>query len=276
MEDCKFCGQPAGFLRRQHADCAAHHDHGWAEMIRLAREAASGNATLDTLEARLSEIARSSFIPVSEVKKACVQAWEAVVEHFLDDGNLDAEEERHLVAFQDRLGLGQAELDSHGAFSKMVKGATLRDLMNGNLPQRVRVQGDLPFNFQKNEHLMWVFTGVDYLEDKMRTEYVGRSSGVSIRIAKGLYYRVGAFRGHPITKTERVHIDTGSLAVTNKHIYFAGPRKSLRVRHDKIVSFIPFSDGVGIVRDAATAKPQVFITGDGWFTYNLLANVSQL
>jgi len=276
LGECKFCGQPAGFLRRQHEECAAKYDHGWTEMLGLAREAASGHAPLGTLEAQLSEISSSSFIPASEIKRAYIQAWEAVVNHFLDDGNLDAEEERHLVAFQEQVGLTQAELDSNGAFSKVVKGATLRDLMNGNLPQRVLVQGGLPFNFQKNEQLIWVFRGVDYLEDKTKTQYVGRSSGVSIRIAKGVYYRVGTFRGQPITSTERVHIDTGLLAVTNKHIYFAGPQKSIRVRHDKIVSYIPFSDGVGIIRDAATAKPQVFVTGDGWFTYNLLANVSQL
>ena len=36
------------------------------------------------------------------------------------------------------------------------------------------------------------------------------------------------------------------------------------------------TDGVGIRRDAATAKPQFFITGDGWFTYNLLVNVGNV
>ena len=39
-----------------------------------------------------------------------------------------------------------------------------------------------------------------------------------------------------------------------------------------IVTDMPYSDGVGIQRDAATAKPQFFITGDVWFTYNLLIN----
>jgi hypothetical protein len=65
MGDWKFCGQPAGFLRQQHVECATKHEHGWAEMVGLAREAASGHAPLGTLEARLREIARSSFIPVS-------------------------------------------------------------------------------------------------------------------------------------------------------------------------------------------------------------------
>jgi hypothetical protein len=189
---------------------------------------------------------------------------------------LDADEENRLVAFRDRFAHTQLELDRQGAYSKVVKAAVLRDLMSGILPTRAKIEGQVPFNFQKNEQVIWLFNGVDYLEDKTRTEHVGRSSGISIRVAKGVYYRVGAFRGHPVSSTERVHIDTGMMAVTNKHLYFGGGRKSLRVPYAKIVSFIPYSDGVGIIRDAANAKPQVFVTGDGWFTYNLLANVSQI
>ena len=48
------------------------------------------------------------------------------------------------------------------------------------------------------------------------------------------------------------------------------------VRYDKIVAFEPFSDGFGIMRDAQTAKPQTFWTGDGWFAYNLAVNLAQL
>jgi hypothetical protein len=48
------------------------------------------------------------------------------------------------------------------------------------------------------------------------------------------------------------------------------------VAYDKIVSFTPYSDGIGIQRDAQTAKPQVFVTGDGWFTYNLIANLAKV
>jgi hypothetical protein len=71
-------------------------------------------------------------------------------------------------------------------------------------------------------------------------------------------------------------VDKGYVYITNKHIYFSGPSKSLRVPYNKIVSFLPFDDGIGIVRDAQTAKPQIFKTGDGWFTYNLLVNLAQM
>ena len=83
-------------------------------------------------------------------------------------------------------------------------------------------------------------------------------------------------KGHAVERIERVHIDTGWVILTSKNIYFAGSQKSLRLPYKKIVSFEPYSDGMGIMRDAATAKTQVFVTGDGWFTYNAVINLAQL
>ena len=42
------------------------------------------------------------------------------------------------------------------------------------------------------------------------------------------------------------------------------------------MDFEPFSDSFGIMRDAHTAKPQSFRTGDGWFAYNLAVNLAQM
>ena len=99
--------------------------------------------------------------------------------------------------------------------------------------------------------------------------HLGSSHGLSIRAARGLYYQPGAFRSRPIGREETVHADTGMLGLTTKHIYFADRRKRFRVRYDRMVAFEPFSDGFGIMRDAQTARPQTFRTGDGWFAYNL-------
>ena len=75
---------------------------------------------------------------------------------------------------------------------------------------------------------------------------------------------------------ETVHADTGLLGFTTKHLYFSGERKKFRVRYDRIVDFEPFSDCFGIMRDAQTAKPQSFRTGDCWFAYNLATILSQV
>lgn len=251
-------------------------DRAWLEMVKEAKEAALGEGELEAIGNRLSEIARDGFIQPDEVREALVAGWEQAASHFLEDGNLEPQEENRLTIFAEHFALTQEDLDKNGAYTQFVKGAVLRELMEGKIPQRFHTAGVLPFNFQKGETLIWAFGNVAYYEEKTRREYVGGSQGVSFRIAKGVYYRLGSFRGHPVETAERVHVDTGILAVTTKHLYFQGQTKTFRVRLDKIVSFMPHSNGVGIQRDAATAKPQFFRTGDGWFTYNLLVNVAQL
>ena len=53
-------------------------------------------------------------------------------------------------------------------------------------------------------------------------------------------------------------------------------RRKFRVRYDRIVSFDPYDDGFGIMRDAQTARPQTFRTADSWFPYNLAVNLAQM
>lgn len=276
MGICIYCGKPAGFLRKKHRECEEKRNKGMTEMVRLAKEAALGMHPIEGLSNELAGIAENSFISSEQIRETLISGWEQAVSHFLEDGNLEIQEEDRLTSFAEHFALTQEDLDKNGAYTKFVRGAVLRELMEGKIPKRCQPVGALPFNFQRSETLIWIFNNVAYYEDKTRRRYVGGSQGVSLRIAKGLYYRVGSFRGHPVETTERVHVDTGILAVTTKHIYFHGSTKSFRVRFDKIVSFTPYSDGIGIQRDASTAKPQVFITGDGWFTYNLLVNIANI
>lgn len=283
LGNCKYCGKSAGFLRSKHQECEAQYlerkriIQGGQQRIAIeVLSAIKGKDNFDTLEKAISEIEQSSFVPSSDRNALLVKGWGNAVEYFLEDGILDVNEEARLVQFKEHFAISQAELDINGALTRITKAAVLRDVLDGKIPQRLSVDGRLSINFQKSEQLVWAFPQSSYLEDKTRRQYVGSSQGVSIRVMKGLYYRVGAFKGHPVDQTVRVHVDSGWVAVTNKNIYFAGSLKSVRIPFTKIVSFEPFSDGIGVMRDVATAKPQIFVTGDGWFTYNLVTNLAQM
>jgi hypothetical protein len=281
LGDCKYCGGPAGFLRRKHDECERQHlqrvaiiQNGKERICLEVSQAIKGTGNFDNLESTIAEIERSSLVPPTERKSLLVSGWERSVNVFLEDGILDEAEEHRLVEFKNIFSLN--DLDRHGAVTKVVKAAVLRDVLNGVISERFVFGGSLPINLQKGEQIVWAFAGSRYLEDKIRREWVGRSQGVSFRVAKGVYYRVGATKGHSVEHTERALADRGWLIITNKHIYFAGPKKSLKIPYSKIVSFQPFSDGIGIMRDAASAKAQFFLKDDGSFTYNLVTNLARL
>jgi hypothetical protein len=222
---CAYCGESAGLLRSQHTDCATKFDQGWSDMVRLSREGALGQIQPSALETNLQELARTCFVTHEKVQEAVISGWESAVDHFLNDGNLSEEEETVLMNFTERFALHKAALDRNGMFSKLVKAGALRDLMEGKVPQRMNVDGNLSFNFQKSEQLVWLFADTKYYEDRTKRRYVGGTQSFSFRIAKGVYYRIGGFAGTPIETTERIYVDTGPFAVTNKHVYLGDQKK---------------------------------------------------
>ena len=136
--------------------------------------------------------------------------------------------------------------------------------------------GERPGQPDAVRDLFWVIDVVNYYKTVTRRERQGTSHRLSIGVARGVYYRPGTFRSRAVEWEETVQQDTGLLGFITKHIYFSGPKKKFRVRYDRIVGFEPFNDGFGIMRDAQTAKPQAFKTGDGWFAYNLAVNLAQM
>lgn len=283
MGNCIYCGKPAGFLRGKHIECEKQYlqrqrtiEKGKERIVHEVQRAIKGTEDFTELEGLISEIEETFFVPSDERNTLLIEAWETSVDQFLEDGVLEELEEKRLNQFKNHFALSQNDLDKNGAFTKITKVAILRDVLSGVVPQRMSIVGSIPINFQKGEQLVWVFPGSEYLEDKIKRQYVGGSQGVSLRVMKGVYYRTSAFKGNAVEYTQRTHIDTGWVVITDKHIYFAGPSKSLRIAYSKVLSFLPFSDGFGVLRDAATAKPQIFVTGDGWFSYNLVINLAQL
>ena len=246
-----------------------------SRLLQQARRAAIAPAGSDGHLTGLETALQGSRLSETERRDLLSEAWEAAVEGSLEDGALSLDEENALVCYLRHFGLSQGDVNRNGAFTSMIQSAVIREAAEGLIPDRLGDIGPVPFNLMKSEQLVWVIDDVDYYEVKTRRERRGTSHGVSIRVAKGLYYRPSTFRSRPVEWEETVRVDTGMLGITSKHIYFHGPRKRFRIRYDRIVSFDAYDDGIGVMRDAQTAKPQTFRTGDGWFIYNLTTNLAQ-
>lgn len=283
MGNCIYCQKPAGWFRSKHPECetafqaeqqkiTAQHQAGLEKIAKRIHAALNGEESLTELPSVVIRIKMDHDLSTQETVSQLFSGWQSAVDAFLEDGLLVPEEESRLTQFARGFDLQMNDLPG---YDRLIKSAALTDLVNGRLPKRFQIPDGLPINLQRGETIVWACANTSYLEDKTRRQYVGGSQGVSVRVVSGVYYRVGAFKGQSVEHTERVHIDDGWLIVTDKHVYFAGPKKSLRIPYSKIVSFDPFSDGIGLHRDAQTAKPQIFVTGDGWFAYNLIVNLAK-
>ncbi|MBZ5640252.1 MAG: hypothetical protein LAO51_16020 [Acidobacteriia bacterium] len=275
MAKCRYCGQGAGIFRNFHKPCKARYEAGWETMVSSASKAARTGDGLDTLDGDLAREAESSLVRKESIPESLVQGWERALHDCLEDNVLSADEESKLMAFAQRFSLTQEQLNERGAYRRAAMNIVLREILEGKTPRSPTISGTVPFNFQKSESLVWVFTGVRYLESRTSRQYVGGYSGVSVRVMKGVYYRTGGFRGRPVDTTQTVQVDAGILGITTQNLYFEGTSKRFRIPYTKIVSFEPYTDGIGVQRDAMTAKPQTFVTGEGWFVYNAVVNLAK-
>ncbi len=274
MATCKYCGKDAGWLRSSHKECQQKNEKGAGEIVDILASTLKSGGELKSAKRQINALASEAYIDDDALQKLEISALERAINQSLSDDFLSLEEEEHIKDFINIFGISVDVLSENPAYIKSVQAAILRELMEGNVPDRMRVSGNLPFNFQKSEQLVWLFQNVEYLQPRTRTTYQGSSSGVSVRVAKGMYFRTGQFSGNPIVNTQIARIDVGVLAATTKHVYFAGDVKSFRIRYDKIISFAPYSDGISVQRDNI-AKSDIFKTGDGWFIYNLLMNLAR-
>jgi hypothetical protein len=120
---------------------------------------------------------------------------------------------------------------------------SIRDLLEGKVPDRCKIQNSTLL-LGKNESYVWFFNGVDVYERKTHRSYAGHSAGISVRIAKGVYLREGAYRSHPVEHVSTDHLGRGDLIVTNKNLFFIIDGLTTKLSLKKIVSVTPHSDGI--------------------------------
>lgn len=186
-------------------------------------------------------------------KQADVACYEKKLEQFGEDKYLTPEEEEELEKLKKELSLTESDLQK--TQSELLRLRRFTALKNGYLPE---LTPDILL--QKNEKLHYeVYCSL--MEEKHRTRYVGGSQGVNFRIMKGVYYRVGGFRGNRVVEEFKEITDSGFLYITNKRIIFNGSKKNVTYAIPKIVNMIRYSDAWQFQKENES-KPKYFIIND--------------
>lgn len=273
MGECKYCHKDAGWFRTKHSACEEKHNLGINEIKTIIRNCFELKEDFYLKDNRIQHIIQESYIDKKSFDNILCSTFDEAIESYLNDGIIDSAEEQTIARFIQYSGLSQMSLNANKSLEKFLQAKVLRDIISGNTPTpQITITGDFPFLLSKSERLVWLFRNITLYQQKIKREYVGRSRGISVRIMKGVYYRTGGFKGHPIETTIMQRISCGSVCLTDKHIYFSSPEKSLKIPYSKILSIESYSNGIGLQKDGASDKP-IFLEGiNSWFTYNVVAN----
>lgn len=274
MGTCKYCGQNAGLFHSKHDDCERIYYAGLAQIKQIINNCFITKTDFYLYDNEVKQIMQNSFISKSLLDNDLCSVFDEVVERYLEDGVIDVEEQKIIARFIQYSSISQAQLNQNRSLEKVLQSQVLQNILVGNPPSpRITINGDFPFLLAKNEDLVWLSRNITLYEQKVRKEYVGRSQGVSVRICKGVYYRIGGFKGKPIETSYMQCIGVGSVCLTTKHIYFSSQEKSLKIPYSKIISAESYSNGVGIQQEGANKRPVFFEGLNSWFTYNVIANM---
>jgi len=190
---CPECKQDKKKRIRQYADkvkeYGADNYLDGQEEESLTKLQSTLNLTDDDLKSAQRQLRNLRKI----TKQADIEMYEEKLREVGEDSYLDTEEETELAQLVSQLGLTDQDI-SH-TVGTLIGLKRLTALQDGNLPV---LEADILL--RKNEVCHYEIPA-SLMEQKSKTRYVGGSQGVSIRIAKGVRYRVGAFKGERVVDT---------------------------------------------------------------------------
>lgn len=218
----------------------------------------------------IHELAEEKQLSMPDVIEAVRGAVLPVAHKALQDGILSDFENARIQELLDAYEIAPTELDEETK-TLLVNGTLVRNLISGTVAPSYTFP-DNPFKFMKSEILVWAGTHIPMSAVKTVSRIEGGSQGVSIRIMKGVYWRVGKFAGERVSHQELQELGSATVAVTSKHLYYGLDFESKRIRHDKIVGIKMYSDAVMVTPDGARAKPLLFHVDDPWLFSNVVQN----
>jgi hypothetical protein len=263
-------------MRRRHRECRERHDSVMTKIPQYFAEAMNGGTLdVDRFKQVAQDMARQSYVQDDEFRQLAATGLSNAIEKALDDHVITTAENDRINALAGAFGLTRDDLP-HDVHHRLVKAAILSDLDEGRVPNRLALESISTPNLERGESIVWAFNPSTLFVTRTRTQHVGGSHGVSVRLMRGVYYRVGAQKGERVRTNYLSQESVGTLFITNRNVTFVGPGKGVKLPFRKIVSVQLYNDGIEVQRDGVNAKPAIFTIDDPPFAANLIARLSQL
>jgi hypothetical protein len=222
------------------------------------KEALADARLRDDERTNLAKLAKQLRLPESVQADLYVRSSRALISGLLDrsvaDRRLSPEELHELTAVAQHLGVTpdfdaatEAMLDRYALFWR---------IENGDLP--TVVAENVPLETDETCH------SITPAERYERRGEAGTPEGegiVSVRIARGVYYRVGTVSDAAINRLPLQRVDGGRLMVTNQRVVFDGMQQRVAWPLRDIASYQVYSDGI-VLEPRVGSGPTFTFEGD--------------
>jgi hypothetical protein len=202
-----------------------------------------GSASVDQLQQRGRSIGLTEEETNGICKRHATQALQQTLETLVDDQRWSPDEEQQLAILAEQYGITPT-------FDASTQEMLDRFRLYWNIEEGVLPEIPVDIHLQRGEaaHFSAVVDWYEFRTQTKRINYGGPTA--RIKIAKGVYYRVGSANVQRVTEEVMQRIDSGAMYVTNKRIIFIGGKKNTNVRLNKILDFNVYQNGIEIVKDA--------------------------
>lgn len=207
----------------------------------------SDSKVTDEEKAELEAIAGKHGLTTEEISKLQKAGVSDVFKNISSDQKITEEEKESLEVLLNHFGIGTKDINfDQKAFNKYYSLALIE---KGVLPEIKDGNHDLNLVFKKGEILHFGAASVLRKLKRVTTKVnYGGMSG-SIKIMKGVRYRVGSMNVSSSSKEVLASEDTGIFYLTNQRVGYLGSRKQFSFPFSKIGSFELRPEGMYIFKD---------------------------
>jgi hypothetical protein len=299
VSTCVHCGESSGLLRREHAACRERHDAAVGQFPGFFVKYLASPMPPEKFRTLADDVAAGAFIRGDEFKTVCASGIEAMVEAATVGGELTPDDSAHIVTLGEVFGIDPHSLPKAGA--RLAKASVLRELKDGKLPDGIELDGPALLNLERDEAVVWVFNNVTCFSlargDKPAThsQQAGRA-GVTMRMngykapparesdpeppsepkkpskKKSAHDADAADDGNQGLALEGI----GDLVLTNKNLSFLSDTIALKIALRHIVALVPHTDGLRVMRDEGSGRPQTFVIDDPSFAASAITLLNRL
>jgi hypothetical protein len=231
-----------------------------ATFLQAMREALVDNSFTDDEKAKLEATAKGLGMAPDEVKRVYEAAATAAVQGLFTSVTADqrytSSEEQLVEALATSLGVKIIFAGNTGVAVERFR--LLGRIAEGHIPSVA-----VPIMLQRGETCHFATPSAIHKEMRVVTKRVNYGGPTaSIKIMKGVRWRIGSVSVQRVTQDVLAPIDTGDFYITSKRIIFQGIRKNTSITLGKIINFVVYADGIQIQK--ASGKDMYVIGSADW------------